>query len=267
MKVLIVDDEPVARRGLRRQLDEMAGVTCVGECGGRDEAVEAIVHQRPDVVLLDVQLGRATGFEIIEEIGVEDMPVVVFVTAYDRHALKAFEVHALDYVLKPVDPCRLREALDRAASLLALRREASLADRMEQLLSQHSTPRSDVAPAGAPVVASSTSERLVVRDADRLSLVEIAQVEWFESAGNSVRVHSGGRVYQMRTTMDRLAQRVAGQTAPFVRVRRSALVNVRAIATLERYGQGTFVVQLRSGTKIISSRYYQSALRQLLRTD
>ena len=262
MNVLIVDDEPVARRGLRRQLDAMTGVTCVGECGGRDEAITAIVERRPDVVLLDVQLGRATGFEIIEAIGVDAMPVVVFVTAYDRHALRAFEVHALDYVLKPVDPNRLREALDRAASLLSLQRETSLADRLEQLLSQH-TAASDAAPTATPLAA----ERLVVRDADRLSFVEIAQVDWFESAGNSVRVHCAGRVFLMRSTMDKIAARVAGRPDAFVRVRRSALVSLRAIATLERYGQGTYVVHLRSGTKIISSRYYQVGLRRLLRAD
>jgi len=100
-------------------------VTCVGECGERDEAVAAIVERRPDVVLLDVQLGRATGFEIIEEIGIDAMPLVVFVTAYDRHALKAFDVHALDYILKPVDPERLREAIERAASMLSLQRGVS----------------------------------------------------------------------------------------------------------------------------------------------
>lgn len=259
MKVLIVDDEPVARRGLRRQLGQLAGVTCVGECGGRNEAVAAIVEQRPDVVLLDVQLGRATAFDIIEEIGVDTMPVVVFVTAYDRHALKAFEVHALDYVLKPVDPSRLREALERAASLLSLQRGASLADRLEGLLAQHVT-------AAPETVTTAPSERLVVRDADRLSFLEIEQIDWFESAGNSVRVHSAGRAYLMRSTMDRLVQRLAGRDA-FIRVRRSALINVRAVATLERYGKGTFVVHLRNGAKVISSRYYQPALRRLLRPD
>jgi two-component system, LytTR family, response regulator len=256
MKVLIVDDEPVARRGLRRQLDHLVGVTCVGECGGRAEAVTAIVDRRPDVVLLDVQLGQGTAFEIIEEIGVDAMPVVVFVTAYDRHAVKAFEVHALDYVLKPVDPNRLREALDRAASLLSLQREASLADRLEGLLAQ----RGAAAPEPG---ARAPSQRFVVRDADRLSFLDIEQIDWFESAGNAVRVHSAGRAYLMRTTMDRVAQRVAGRST-FVRVRRSALVNLRAVATLERYGKGTFVVHLRDGTKVISSRFYQAELRGLL---
>jgi two-component system, LytTR family, response regulator len=253
MRVLIVDDEPIARRGLRRHLSALADVTCVGECGGRDAAVQAIVERHPDVVLLDIQLGRATAFEIIEEIGVDAMPLVVFVTAYDRHAVKAFEVHALDYVLKPVDPARLREALERAASLLSLQRGASLADRLEGLLAQH-----EPAPAPPP------SERLVVRDGDRLSFVEIDHVEWFESAGNYVQVHTGGRTYAMRATMDRIAQRMSGR-GTFIRVRRSALVNVRAVATIERYGKGTYVVHLRNGVKIISSRYYQPDLRRFLK--
>jgi two-component system, LytTR family, response regulator len=257
MRVLIVDDEPVARRGLRRQLSELSGVTCAGECGGRDAAVAAIVERRPDVVLLDVQLGRATAFEIIEQIGVDAMPLVVFVTAYDRHALKAFEVHALDYVLKPVDPTRLREALERAASLLTLQRGSSLADRLEGLLGEHGAMTADTAP--PPVV-----ERFVVRDGERLLLLEAERIDWFESDGNYVRVHSGGRVYTMRTTMDRVAQRLAGGDQ-FIRIRRSALINVGAIASLERYDKGTYVVQLRGGTKAISSRYYQPALRRLLK--
>jgi two-component system LytT family response regulator len=210
-------------------------------------------------VLLDVQLAGATAFEIIEEIGVDMMPLVVFVTAYDRHALKAFEVHALDYVLKPVDPARLIEALDRAASLLSLQREASLADRLEGLLAQHGA-------ATPPPAAALAADRIVVRDGDRLSFVEIEQVAWFESAGNHVRVHAGDRTYLVRTTMDRMAKRLEHRDA-FVRVRRSAIVNVRAVATLERYDKSSYVVHLRNGSKVISSRYYQPALRRLLRAD
>jgi two-component system LytT family response regulator len=255
MRVLIVDDEPVARRGLRRQLAALPGVTCVGECGGRADAVVAIVERQPDVVLLDIQLGRGTGFEIIEEIGVDAMPLVVFVTAYDRHALKAFEVHALDYVLKPVDPERLKEALDRAASLLSLRQGASLVDRLEGLLAQQATAGTTVAPA---------SDRFVVRDGLRLAFVDLAQIDWFESAGNYVQVHSGGRAYLMRTTMDRVAERLSSR-ANFVRVRRAAIINVGSVATVERYGKAAYLVQLRNGTRIISSRHYQPEMRRLLR--
>jgi two-component system, LytTR family, response regulator len=234
----------------------------VGECGTRAEAVSAIRDQQPDVVLLDIQLGRASAFDIIETIGVESMPLVVFVTAHDRHAVKAFEVHALDYVLKPVDPERLREAIDRTASTLSLRHAVSLTDRLEGLIGemqrtmQRPEPPADRAP-----------ERIVVRDAaDHLSLLEIEQVEWFESAGNYVRVHSRGRSYLMRTTMDRVAQRLAAHRR-FIRVRRSAIVNVRAVASLEPNGRSSFDVHLRSGVIVTSSRFYQPAIRRLLRDD
>jgi two-component system LytT family response regulator len=260
MKVLIVDDEPVARRGLRRQLAQLPGVTCVGECGNRAEAVAAIRDRQPDVVLLDIQLGRASAFEIIEEIGVEAMPLVEFVTAYERHAVKAFEVHALDYVLKPVDPERLREAFERAASTLALQRTVSLTDRLEGLLSQaQQTMRGAESPAVRP------PERFVVRDADdRVSLVEIEHIEWIESAGNYVRVHSRGRSYLMRTTMDRVAERL-GWIRQLISVRRFAIFNLRAFASLERNGKSSFIVYLRSGANVVSSRFYQPAIRRLLR--
>ncbi len=259
MKVLVVDDEPVARRGLREQLASMRGITWVGECGGRDQAVAAIVERRPDVALLDIQLGRNSAFEIIEEVGVDAMPLVVFVTAYDRHALKAFEVHALDYVLKPVDPERLRDALERAASMLALKRGETLADRLEGLLAdRNESGRS------APLPARTPATRFVARDGERLVLLEVDRIDWFESAGNYVHVHSAGHAYVMRGTMDTVARRLAGNQ-DFVRVRRSAVINVRAIVALERYAKSAYVIRLRDGTKVISTRYYVSEIRALLR--
>jgi two-component system, LytTR family, response regulator len=258
VKILIVDDEPVARRGLRRQLSELDGIAIVGECDGRDQAVIAIVDRHPDVVLLDIQLGRRTAFEIIEEIGVDAMPLVIFVTAYDKHALKAFEAHALDYVLKPVDPARLRDALERAASLLALKRGATLADRLEGFLADRAA-----APLEPTAVRGSTT-RFVVRDNERLRLLDVGQIERFESMGNYVRVHAGGQAYVMRATMDTVSQRLAAN-ADFIRVRRSAIVNLRAIAALERYAKSTYLIRLKAGSTIVSSRYYLPAIRALLR--
>ena len=139
----------------------------------------------------------------------------------------------------------------------------SLADRLEGLLAQHAATASATTPAPASVASS---DHMVVRDAERLSLLEIAQIEWFESAGNLVRVHSAGRSYLLRTTMDRIEQRLAGRDT-FIRIRRSAIINVRAVSTLERYDKSTYVVQLRSGAKVISSRYYRPALRRLLQSD
>jgi two-component system LytT family response regulator len=266
MRVLIVDDEPLARRGLRREIELLEGMTCAGECSGRDEAVAAIVELRPDVVLLDVQLGRATAFEIIEHIGVDAMPHVIFVTAYDRHALRAFEVNAVDYVLKPVDPDRLREALDRAARLQALEQGASLTERLERLLAAQTR-----APAAEAV--SHPADRIVVQDGARLAFVDIEAIDWVEADGNYVRLHVGTRTHLLRTTLTRLAQRLTGKAdasgapARFIRIRRSALVNTRAIVTLEKYGKGMFVLNLRGGAKLVSSRYHQTGLRELLDAD
>lgn len=251
MRVLIVDDEPLARRGLRSEIERLPGFACAGEASGRDEAVAAIVEQQPDVVLLDVQLGRATAFEVIEQIGVEAMPLVIFVTAYDQHALRAFEVNAIDFVLKPVDPDRLRDALEKATRQRSLEQGASLAERLEQLLAT-----------SAPLAATRKPvDRLVVHDGDRLSFVDVRTVEWIEASGNYVRVHAGTRNYLLRTTMNRMAERVGGT---FVRVRRSALVNPQAIVTVERYAKGMFVLHLRSGARLISSRYHQAEIRKML---
>jgi two-component system LytT family response regulator len=184
------------------------------------------------------------------------MPVVIFVTAYDRHALRAFEVHALDYVLKPVDPARLRDALERAASAIATRRSSSLMDRLEALMASHRPPSAEAA-APAP-------DRFAVRDGERTCLLEPASIDWFESAGNWVRVHSAGHTYTMRSTMNDVARRLASR-AEFVRIRRSVIVHVGAIASLERYGKGTFLVRLRDGGKVVSSRFYVTALRRLLK--
>ncbi|HEY8063075.1 MAG TPA: LytTR family DNA-binding domain-containing protein [Gemmatimonadales bacterium] len=259
MKLLIVDDEPLAREGLRTQAARLPGITVVGESATRAGAIDAIVDRRPDVVLLDIQLGRGTAFEIIEEIGVDAMPLVIFVTAYDRHALRAFEVHAVDYLLKPVDPERFRDALDRAAGQLAQQRAGAAAGRLEK-----------VAEALAPSQAvgrdarATAPTRLVVRDGERLVFVDLNRVEWIESAGNRLRVHSGGKSYLLRATMERIEERLAGR-GDFLRVRRSALVNVRAVTAMERYAKGMYTLRLASGVTVTSSRYHQQALRDMIR--
>jgi DNA-binding LytR/AlgR family response regulator len=176
--------------------------------------------------------------------------------------VKAFEVQALDYVLKPVDPERLRAAIERAASTLAHRRDISLADRLEGLLGE---AQQTIRGAASPEVG--LSQHFVVRNAaDRVSLLEIEHIEWFKSEGNYVRVHSHGRSYLMRDTMDRVAQRLA-TSRRFIRVRRSAIVNLRAVASLERNGQSSFIIHLRSGATVTSSRFYHAAIRRLLRGD
>ena len=258
IRVLIVDDEPLARRGLRRELETMPEVVIVGESDNGADAVRAIVEQAPDVVLLDVQMPGLSGFDVIERIGVDAMPAVIFVTAHDEHAVRAFEVHAVDYVLKPIDPDRLHDAFDRAALLLTRERSHTAADRMERLLRRVDT-------AGRQVDAQRPLERLVVKENGRMMFVDVDAIDWIEAAGNYVRLHAGSRQYVLRSTMDRLADRLGADR--FVRIRRSALIAVRAIKSVEPYAKGSYTILLRTGGAVISSRYYGARLRSVLRPD
>jgi two-component system, LytTR family, response regulator len=252
MRVLIVDDEPLARRGLRQELERFPGVEIVGECGDGADAVRAVVERAPDLVFLDIQMPGLSGFDVIERVGADLMPAVIFVTAYDRHALRAFDVHAVDYVLKPIDPDRFRDAMDHAAAALARRRPQGAARRLE------AAAREAVANGAArPPLA-----RVVIQDGGKLRFVETAAIDWIEAAGNYVRLHVAERAHLIRGPLTRLAARLG--EGRFVRIRRSALVNVRAITALERYGKGSYAVTLRTGKALVSSRYYVRQLKALL---
>jgi DNA-binding NarL/FixJ family response regulator len=262
MTVLIVDDEPVARRGLRRQLAQLPGVTCVGECGTRAEAVAAIRDRQPDVVLLDIQLGRANAFDIVEDIGVEAMPLVVFVTAYDGHAVKAFEVHALDYVLKPVDPERLREAIERAASTLSQQRSVSLADRLEGFLSeaQQTMPWRGVAGgASARALRRARRRRPCVALGDRTHRVVRERGQLCEGAQPRPVVPDADNDGPRRAT-----SRHASTVHPRPPFRRCQCARGRLTRTQRK---SSFIVHLRSGATVTSSRFYQPAIRRLLHED
>lgn len=251
MRVVIVDDEPLGRLAVRQHLEGMPGAEIVAECPEGKSAIEAIVRESPDVVFLDVQMPGLTGFDVLEGIGAEAVPAVVFVTAFDRYAVRAFEAHAVDYLLKPIDPDRFREAYVRAATAADREARERMAGRLEALLERLAErPRE----AGAPV------ERLVVRHEGRLLFVPVAGIEWVEAAGNYVKLHVGPAVHVMRQTMERLAARLGDR---FVRIRRSALVNVAAIRALEPHGKGSYVVFLKDGTQLISSRYAGKILRKL----
>jgi two-component system LytT family response regulator len=172
-------------------------------------------------------------------------------------------VHAVDYVLKPVDPDRLRDAIDRAIRVRTLERGASLAERLERLLAgQGEQPPVVVTPPVLP-------DRIAVSQGERRLFVDVVDVDWVEAYGNYVRVHAGGRAHLVRSTMARMEHRLGSETASalFIRIRRSALINVRAIVAVEPYGKGMFLVTLRDGSKLVSSRYHQAGLRRLLKVE
>ncbi len=251
MRVLIVDDEPLARLGLRRLLEQQPGVEVIDECANGEEAVEVIAERAPDLVFLDVQMPGPSGFDVIEQLGADSMPPVVFVTAYDQYAVRVFEVHALDYLLKPIDPNRFQEAFTRASAPGS----AGVESRLDALLQAGQRP--DV-----PGARRIPLERLAVREEGRIVFVAVGEIDWIEAAGNYVKLHAGPKVHLLRQTMDRLEGRLGPER--FLRIRRSLLVCGRAIAALEPYGKGSYAVVLRGGTRLISSRYYGSRLRAWL---
>lgn len=250
MRVLIVDDEPIARRGIRRQLQSEADVEVIGECGDGAAAIDAITELAPDLVFLDIQMPEVGGFDVVEAIGVARMPAVVFVTAYDEHALRAFDVHAVDYVLKPIDRHRFRTAVERARRRLA-HAPGQLDRRIAAALEELGRPAHDYA------------KRLAIKGDGRVILVNVDEVDRLEAAGNYVEVHSGGRHHLVRETMARLEARL--DPARFVRISRSSIVNAIRVRELQPMFNGDFVVVLRDGTKVAGSRRYRAALDRLTR--
>jgi len=236
IRALIVDDEALARERIRTLLAAAPDVTIVGECSGGREAVEAIVAERPDLVFLDVQMPDLNGFEVLEAAQPEWLPAVVFVTAYDEYALKAFEVHAIDYLLKPVEPERFRTALARAPGAKALGLLGMLDER--------------------PL------ERLVIRARGKILFVKPGDIDWIEADGKLAQLHVGRETHAVRIPLKRLEQRLGAHG--FVRVHRSAIVNVERIKELEPWFHGEYVVVLKDGTKLTSSAAHSQALHRII---
>jgi len=253
LRVLIVDDEPVARRRLRRLVREIAGVDIAGEAADGRSAVSAIRTLAPDIVLLDVQMPEMDGFEVLQAAG-DRLPAVIFVTAFDRYALRAFEVHALDFLLKPVTAEKLGRALDRAQTRIAERRGALLDPRILALLD-------DLAGAGRRRFLT----RLPVKLRGKMIVVDLADVDWIEAADNYVTLHVGANAYPARETMSRLERELDPER--FVRIHRSAIVQVDRIKELLPEFHGDFVVVLRDGTRVTLSRTYRSRVEAILRRD
>lgn len=250
IRVLIVDDEPIARRGIRQRLRGEADLEVIGECGDGAAAIDAITETAPDLVFLDIQMPEVGGFDVIEAIGVARMPAVIFVTAYDEHALRAFDVHAVDYVLKPIDRHRFRTAVERARGRLAYA-PAQFDRRIAAVLGELGRPAQDYA------------KRLAIKGDGRVMLIDVVEVDRLEAAGNYVEVHSGVRRHLVRETMTSLEARL--DPARFVRVSRSSIVNAERVSELQPMFNGDFVVVLRDGTKVPGSRRYRAAFDMLTR--
>jgi two-component system LytT family response regulator len=246
---LIVDDEPWARERVRSLLGDEPAVEVLGESCSGLEAVAAIAELEPDLVFLDVQMPDLDGFGVIEQVGGRQMPAVIFVTAYDQHALQAFEVHALDYLLKPFDRKRFHAAVRRAVELIQAGNTSLQVQRLEQLLAERG-------PVGRRL------DRFLVRGNDRFYFVRAESVDWIEAAGNYVRLHADGLTHLVRQTMKRLEQELDPEL--FVRIHRSAIVNIDRVAEIRPLFSGEYLVQLKSGVELTLSKSYRDRLLQSL---
>lgn len=250
IRAVVVDDEPVARAHLRALLEDRGDVQVVEECGDGHTAVDRIRSLGPDLVLLDVQMPELDGLGVVRAIGPDRMPPVVFVTAHDQHAVAAFEVHALDYVLKPVHRARFNGAIDR---VIALIRSGSVPNR--------SVPLAEAMDRIAPAPARA-SERIAIRSGDRVLYLRIADIDWIEAADDIVRLHVGKVVHDHRVTMAQIEQRLP--SSRFIRIHRSTIVNVERIREFQPWFQGDWILVLADGTRLQSGKSYRKRIRELM---
>jgi len=248
IRALIVDDEPLARQRLRRLLQDEPDVEVTGECADGGEAVAAIRAQRPDLVFLDVQMPVLDGFGVLEALGIENLPAVILVTAYDRYALRAFEYNALDYLLKPFDRDRFRKALERARAHVGSDKQR---EEAEQLLGAVEEFKGE----------GKSLDRLVIKSSGRVFFLRVEELDWIEAAGNYVRLHVGKEAHLLRDTMNSLEARLDPKR--FLRIHRSTLVNIERIQELQPLFHGDYVVILRDGTQLNLSRGYRQRLQEI----
>jgi two-component system LytT family response regulator len=246
IRVLIVDDEPPARQRIRSLLKGDAEVEIVGECADGESAVAAVLGEQPDLVFLDVQMPLLDGFGVVEAVGPARMPVTVFVTAHDQHALRAFEVNALDYLLKPYDRARFKKAVDRAKALIG--RPRPDAERLTELLA---AVRGEQKPPG----------RIAVKALNRVYFLRVEDIDWIEAAGNYLRLHTSKDEHLLRETMTAIASRL--DSAQFVRIHRSTIVNVERIREIQPWFHGDYAVILQDGRQLTLSRSYRTKLEAL----
>jgi two-component system, LytTR family, response regulator len=249
LTALIVEDEPLAREGLRDLLAKDPDISVIREARDGCEAVSAIQQAKPDLVFLDVQMPEVDGFEVVRRIGAEHMPAVVFVTAHDQYAIQAFEINALDYLLKPVIEARFVKALARAKARIRSALATDSSARIVDLLESMACPRRYL-------------QRVAVRSAGKAVLLRMDEVDWMEGAENYVQLHTGRSSHLLQVTMNALEKSLDPEK--FLRVQRSIIVNLDRVKDLKPAAHGEYTITLRDGTCLRTGRTYSSRLRALL---
>ncbi len=248
IRTIIVDDEPLARDRIKRFLRDESDISLVGECGNGLEAIEAIIRERPDLVFLDIQMPEKTGFEVIKSLHGKNLPTIIFVTAYDQYALQAFDVHALDYLLKPFNRERIKRAVTRAREHVESKRRGNLDERLNSLIADIRGEKKYL-------------DRLVVKAVGRVFFLKTDEIDWIEAAGNYVKLHVGREAHMIRETMNGIEAKL--DPAKFLRIHRSTVVNIDRIKELHPMFSGDYAVILRNGTELALSRNYRERFTEL----
>lgn len=256
LRVLLADDEKPARSRLIDLLEKQQGIEIAGVAHDGREAVALIREQKPDLVFLDIQMPELDGFGVLREILPACIPVTIFVTAYDKYAIRAFEAHALDYLLKPFSDERFEASLERARNQIRARKAGELARRISGLLA-------DTAGAEAPTDAPPCLQRLVLRSGGRVTFLKVDEIDWIEAAGVYVYLHAAGKAILFRSTVGQILTRL--DPRHFVRIHRSAAINTSRIRELQPRSHGEYTVLLQDGTELTLSRSYRALLEKWLR--
>ena len=266
LRVLLIDDESLARRGLKMRLSQFNDVEIVGECQNGREAIATISETNPDLIFLDIQMPGIDGFGVIEHLQSDAMPLVIFVTAFDHYAIEAFKIHAVDYVLKPADDKRLREALDRAHARKALEDESGEKSRLIDLIvqitgqSQHVIDR--VIASGDTSLISRYPEKIAIKDAGKTTLVAVNDIDWIDAAGDYMCLHANGMTHVMRTTMKDLEDQL--DPTGFQRIHRSTIVNISRVESVINHISGEYFLLLKNGMRLKMSRGYKNKIKYLI---
>lgn len=253
IRVLIVDDEPLARRGIRQLLELEKDFEIVGEVSNGREAVSSIETSAPDLVFLDINMPLLDGFSFIEKVGAENLPEIIFVTAYDEYAIRAFETGALDYLLKPVDPVRFQKTLERVREQIKNKQPREMERKLAALLENLRLSESET-----------YLERVAIKENGRIIFVSVDEILWISSAGNYIQLHTKNGTHLLRETMDAIERKL--DSRKFLRLRRSTIVCIEQIKELHPLFHGEFEVVLKSGAKLSSSRRYRKNLDALLKS-
>ena len=268
IRVLIVDDEPLARQGLKLRLQAHNDVEIVGECSNGLDAVTTIPQQNPDLVFLDIQMPELNGFQVIHKLRElkQAMPLIVFVTAYDSYAIKAFDIHALDYVLKPIDDVRLQQALNKVRSYIDAQQSESHTDKLVNLVADLTGDDCEEIlrklAAGEPVETSPYPDVLSIKDGSEVTRVPVADIQWVDAAGDYMCVHAQEGMHIMRKTMKELEKSLNPKT--FIRVHRSAMVNINFVKKLVSHVSGEYHLILQNDTELKVSRSHRDRVKSAM---